>query len=100
MQETALAADMPKHLVSVKWDKPDSRFDGVVHSVPFELVDYTEEKGRVIVWWPKRAGEKKWEGHLVDGEYLNILYYTMYKEQWAFILRDENVLMQRMARNV
>ena len=44
MQETALAADMPKHLVSVKWDKPGSRFDGVVHSVPFELVDYTEEK--------------------------------------------------------
>ena len=39
-------------------------------------MDYIEEKGRVIVWWPKRAGGKKWEGHLVDGEYLNMLYYV------------------------
>ena len=52
-----------------------------MHSVPFELVDYTEDEGRVIVWWPKRAGGKKLEGHLVDGEYLNMLYSTMYKEQ-------------------
>ena len=72
MQETALAADMPKHLVSVKWDKPGSRFDGVVHSVPFELVDYTEEKGRVIVWWPKRTGEKKWDNGQQPWSRLNL----------------------------
>ena len=69
-----MAANMPKNLVSVKWDRPGSRFDGVVHSVPFELVDNTEEKARVVVWWPKHAGGKKWEWHLVDGEYINILY--------------------------
>ena len=46
---------MSKNLVSVKWDRPGSGFNGVVHSVPFELVDNTEEKGRVVVWWPCKA---------------------------------------------
>ena len=37
--------------------------DRVLHSVSVALVIYTQEKGRVVVWLSKRAGEK-WEEHL------------------------------------
>ena len=66
----------PKQLVAVKWDRPGSRFHGVVHSVPHDLVDHTGEEGRVVVWWPRRAGGKKWAGHLTDGKYMYILQYV------------------------
>lgn len=45
-------------------------------------MDYTEEKGRVVVWWPKHVGGKKWEGHLV------YIYRNYAQSVVSFILRD------------
>ena len=37
-------------MVTVRWDMPGSRYDGVVHDVSASLVDDVGE-GRVVVWW-------------------------------------------------
>ena len=38
-------------MVTVRWDMPGSRYDGVVHNVSASLVDDVRE-GNMVVWWP------------------------------------------------
>ncbi len=34
----------------------------LVHYVPAAVVDDVDADGKVVVWWPRRNGGKRWEG--------------------------------------
>lgn len=61
---------MDGQLVPVKWDRPGSKYHGMVHYVSKCLVDSLPEDGagRVGVWWPNRRRGKLWLGTRVDWE--------------------------------
>ena len=53
-------------LVTVKWKRPGSTFDGQVHQVSKTLVDFSEGSESVVAWWPSRKKGKRWEGELIQ----------------------------------
>ena len=61
---TMATKKQPPGTVAVRWDMPDSKYDGVVHFVSDSLVDEVGN-GRVVVWWPNCSKGKRWEGQLV-----------------------------------
>ena len=60
---------MEKELIAVKWNRPGSRFHGVVHLVSKAIVTpATGGAGTdVVVLWPRKGKPAdRWEGVLVD----------------------------------
>lgn len=55
-------------LVTVRWNKPGSTYDGQVHQVSKHLVDFFEGSDKVVVWWPSRKKGKRWEGELLQND--------------------------------
>ena len=55
---TMATKKQPSGMVAVRWDMPDSKYDGVVHFVSDSLVDEVGN-GRVVVWWLNCSQKKK-----------------------------------------
>ena len=54
-------------MVPIKWDRPGSRYHGVVHFVAASMVKEGDGPGRVVVMWPRKGKEpEKWIGTRVD----------------------------------
>ena len=55
-------------MVPVRWERPGSRYHGVVHFVSRTLVQQSGEQGKVVVLWPRKGGKPpvRWDGELVE----------------------------------
>lgn len=56
-------------MLAVRWNRPGSRYQNVVHFVHLDIVEDTPgHPGRTIVMWPKKGnkGMEKWEGNKVE----------------------------------
>ncbi len=57
---------------AVRWNAPGSRFSGLVHYVPAAVIHDVDADGKVVVWWPRRNGGKRWEGRGVASKFSGI----------------------------
>lgn len=51
ISQEKMSSKAEAEMVTVRWDMPGSRYDGVVHNVSVSLVDDVRE-GNMVEWWP------------------------------------------------
>ena len=60
-----LASTMEEDMVSVRWTRPGSVFDGVVQYVSKLVIKEIDAEGNVTVYWPQKGKQAEvWKGAL------------------------------------